>query len=74
MEAGDWCYSTDYKQFCQVIEAQQLWGEAICRVWLPDAGSVVCIPVSRLKPLDSVGPCPQMPLPTRPRPRGWLTR
>ena len=56
MEAGDWCYSTDYKQFCQVIEAQQLWGEAICRVWLPDAGSVVCIPVSRLKPLDSVGP------------------
>ena len=53
---SEWVWSEGHQQFCQVIETQTIWGEAICRVWLPDAGSVVCIPVSRLKPLDSVGP------------------
>lgn len=52
MNAG-WCYSPDHGQICQVIEAQALWGEVTCRIWLPDRDSVVRIPASRLKPLES---------------------
>ena len=40
---------------CQVIEAQTLWGETTCRVWLPGRDSVVRIPASRLKSLESAG-------------------
>lgn len=52
MEHG-WYYSPDHGQLCQVIEAQTLWGETTCCVWLPGRDSVVRIPASRLKPLDS---------------------
>jgi superfamily II DNA or RNA helicase len=50
-----WYYSPDHGQLCQVIEAQTLWGETICRVWLPGRDSVVRIPASRLKSLESAG-------------------
>lgn len=50
-----WYYSPDHGQLCQVIEAQTLWGETTCRVWLPGRDSVVRIPASRLKPLESAG-------------------
>ncbi len=50
-----WAYSADYGQICQVIETQTLWGETSCRVWLPGRDSVVRIPASRLKPLESAG-------------------
>ncbi len=52
---ASWVYSEDYGQICQVIEAQTLWGEATCRVWLPGRDSVVRIPASRLKSLESTG-------------------
>jgi superfamily II DNA or RNA helicase len=50
-----WFYSPDHQQLCQVIEAQTLWGETTCRVWLPGRDSVVRIPASRLKSLESAG-------------------
>ena len=50
-----WFYSPDHGQLCQVIEAQTLWGETTCRVWLPGRDSVVRIPASRLKSLESAG-------------------
>ncbi len=53
IDAGNWCYSPDHGQVCRVIEAQTLWGETICRVWLPGSDSVVRVPASRLKPLES---------------------
>lgn len=53
--AGTWAWSEDKGQICQVIEAQTLWGETTCRVWLPGRDSVVRIPASRLKSLESVG-------------------
>jgi len=56
---GAWYYSLDHGQLCQVIEAQTLWDETTCRVWLPGRVSVVRIPASRLKPLD--------------KRRGWTT-
>jgi len=51
----DWAWSIDHQQLCQVIEAQTLWGETTCRVWLPASGSVVRVHASRLKPLESAG-------------------
>ncbi|MDH7577644.1 MAG: helicase-related protein [Bacillota bacterium] len=53
MHYNDWYYSPDHGQLCQVIETQTLWGETTCRVWLPGSDSVVRVPASRLKPLDS---------------------
>ncbi|OGR04302.1 MAG: helicase, partial [Deltaproteobacteria bacterium RIFOXYA12_FULL_61_11] len=50
---GQWHYSPDHGQLCQVIETQTLWGETTCRVWLPGRDSVVRIPASRLKSLES---------------------
>jgi len=55
IDANSWYYSPDHGQRCQVIEAQTLWGETTCRVWLPGRDSVVRIPASRLKPLESAG-------------------
>ena len=52
---SSWFYSPDHRQLCQVIEAQTLWGETICRVWLPGRDSVVRISASRLKSLESAG-------------------
>jgi hypothetical protein len=50
-----WFYSLDHGQLCQVIETQTLWGETTCRVWLPSRDSVVRVPASRLKSLESAG-------------------
>ena len=55
IDEGSWCYSPDHGQLCQVIETQTLWGETTCRVWLPGRDSVVRIPASRLKSLESAG-------------------
>ncbi len=51
-----WAYSEDYKQYCQIIENQTLWGETICRIWLPGRDTVVRVPASRLKSLETKGP------------------
>lgn len=50
-----WVWSIENRQVCRIIERQDLWGETICRVWLPGSDSVVRIPASRLKSLDSAG-------------------
>lgn len=55
IDANSWYYSPNHGQLCQVIEAQTLWGETICRAWLPGCDSVVRIPASRLKSLESAG-------------------
>lgn len=53
--SGAWAYSEDYEQGCQIIETQTLWGETICRVWLPGRESVVRVSASRLKSLATAG-------------------
>ena len=55
MNNGDWYYSPDHGQPCQVIQTQTLWGEKTCRVWLPGLDYVVCIPASSLRPLEGGG-------------------
>lgn len=52
MGTGEWVYSIEYRQTCQIIDVQSLWDEVIYRVWLPIQDTIVRIPASRLKPLD----------------------
>ncbi len=47
-----WQYSTVHNSPCKVIEAQTLWGETVCRVWLPNQDAVVRIFRSALRPLS----------------------
>jgi hypothetical protein len=55
IDANIWFYSPDHCQLCQVIEAQTLWGETTCRVWLPACDSVVRIPAPTVESLESAG-------------------
>jgi len=55
IDANNWYFNPDYGQICQVIGFQTLWDLMTCRVWLPGRGSVVRIPASRLKSLESAG-------------------
>jgi len=52
-KARDWRWSEEHRSICRVIETDSLWGETTCRVWLPGRESVVRIPASRLKSLES---------------------
>jgi SNF2 family DNA or RNA helicase len=51
-EPNTWCYSTEHNQSCRVIEASTLWGESLCRIWLPGSDAVVRVPASSLRPLS----------------------
>ncbi len=55
MEPSEWAWSIDHRQACRIVEAHDLWGQTIYRVWLPGRDSVVRIPASRLKSLDGRG-------------------
>ena len=46
-----WLYSTLHNCACQVIEEQRLWGQTVCRIWLPNQNAVVRVPRSALRPL-----------------------
>jgi len=48
-----WLYSSIHNCACKVIEEQTLWGQTICRVWLPNQDAVVRVPRSALRPLNS---------------------
>lgn len=48
-----WQYSTVHNSACKVIEEQTLWGQTVCRVWLPNQGAVVRVPRSALRPLSA---------------------
>lgn len=46
--AGDWLFSQQHGQACQVIEVQELWGDNTCRVWLPGLNIVTMVPEQKL--------------------------
>jgi superfamily II DNA or RNA helicase len=48
-----WLYSTAHNSVCKVIEEQTLWGQTVCRVWLPNQDAVVRVPRSVLRPLNT---------------------
>ncbi|HAT8643601.1 DEAD/DEAH box helicase [Legionella pneumophila] len=47
-----WQYSTIHNSACKIIEEQTLWGETVCRVWLPNQNAVVLLSHSALRPLN----------------------
>lgn len=48
-----WLYSTVHKSACKIIDEQTLWGQTVCRVWLPNQDAVVRISQSNLQPLTT---------------------
>ncbi len=36
-----------------MIEQQSLWGQTICRIWLPDSDAIVKVPKKSLQPLST---------------------
>ena len=48
-----WQYSTVHNSVCKVIEEQTLWGQIVCRVWLPNQDAAVRVPRSALRPLNT---------------------
>ena len=48
-----WQYSNVHNSACKVIEEQTLWGQTVCRVWLPNQDAVVRVPRSALRPLSA---------------------
>jgi len=48
-----WQYSTFHNSACKVIEEQTLWGQTVCRVWLPNQDAVVRVPRSALRLLNA---------------------
>lgn len=51
LKGSAWLYSTIHNSPCMVIEEQTLWGQAVCRVWLPNQEAVVRVSRSSLRPL-----------------------
>ena len=45
---SSWQYSTVHNSACKVIEEQTLWGQTVCRVWLPNQDAVVRVLQSEL--------------------------
>ena len=50
---NSWQYSIIHNSACKVIEEQTLWGQTVCRVWLPNQGAVVRVSRSALRPLNA---------------------
>lgn len=48
MSPGEWAWSPDHAQLCEVVETPTLWGETTYRAWLPGSDSAVRIEASRL--------------------------
>lgn len=53
LDPHSWQYSTFHNSHCKVIEEQTLWGQTVCRVWLPNQDAVVRVPRSALRPLNA---------------------
>ena len=48
---GDWVWSLDHGKAGRVVDTQHLWGEALCRVWIPFEEAVVRVRRDRLRPV-----------------------
>ncbi|WP_419910289.1 DEAD/DEAH box helicase [Hoeflea sp.] len=46
-----WLFSTVHNCICKVIEEQTMWGQTVCRVWLPNQDAVVRVSRAALQPL-----------------------
>lgn len=44
-----WKYSTIHQSICKVLEEETLWGQTVCRIWLPNQEAVVRVPQTALR-------------------------
>jgi superfamily II DNA or RNA helicase len=56
MNSSIWQYSTIHNSPCKIIEEQNLWGNIVYRIWLPNQDTVVRVPHSALRPLTETQP------------------
>jgi len=47
-----WAWSPEHRQICRVIETEELWGQSVSRVWLPNSDAIVRMPTAHLRPLN----------------------
>ena len=47
-----WYYLPERSQVCRELERETIWGETICRVWIPENQAIIRVPLSKLKKLD----------------------
>jgi hypothetical protein len=48
-----WFYSIVHNTACLCLEERPVWGQTVCRVWLPNQDAVVRVPRSALRPLSA---------------------
>ncbi|WP_298068438.1 helicase-related protein [uncultured Mailhella sp.] len=53
LSSQSWQYSTIHNNACKVIEEKSLWGQTVCRIWLPNQNAVVLVPRSALRSLSA---------------------
>ncbi len=53
---GDWCWHSREASPCRVVDCQNLWGELIYRIWLPNKDAVVRARPQDLADLSTVQP------------------
>jgi hypothetical protein len=53
--ANSWWYSSIHNSACKVVEEQTLWGQTVCRVWLPNQDAVVRAPRADSQPEIETG-------------------
>jgi SNF2 family DNA or RNA helicase len=46
---GEWVWSHEHRQACQIVEAQDLWGDTFCRVWVPSKDAVIRLRADQLR-------------------------
>jgi superfamily II DNA or RNA helicase len=49
----EWQYSVAHDAPCKVIDEETLWGQTVCRIWLPGRDAVVRVPRSALRALSA---------------------
>lgn len=53
LKPGDWVWSEDHQETCQVVDPQDVWGETLYRVWLPSREVVVRVRAARLRAMST---------------------
>ena len=52
-DSHEWRDSSVHNSACKVFEERTLWGQTVCRVWLPNQDAVVRVPRGALRPLNA---------------------
>lgn len=52
MQKSNWHFSSLHNSPCKVIETQNLWGQEVCRIWLPNQDVVVLTSKSDLRTFE----------------------